>query len=288
MNQVKAFFDPKTFTLTYVVWDSQTRDAVILDPVWDYDSASATLSQTSFQLLTQFIQQQDLNIHFVLETHAHADHISSSQLVKKIYPKALVAINERICSVQKVFKELFFLTSLATDGSQFDRLLKDGDCIQAGSLSFKVLFTPGHTPACTSFVFDNMVFTGDALFMPDSGVGRCDFPEGSASLLFDSITQRLFTLPEETVVYTGHDYQPGGRALKFQSTIKEEMEFNIHLNKDTSREGFIKFRTDRDRTLSAPALLLPSIQINIAAGHLPPPRPNGKHYLSLPLTEKTG
>lgn len=286
MIQVKEFFDPKTFTLTYVVWDPKTLDAVVLDPVLDYDSASSTTSRESFKSLMGFLESQPFKVHLILETHAHADHLSSSQLLKTAFPKAQVAINEGIRIVQQVFKEVFDLTHLAVDGSQFDRLLKDGEVVKAGSLAFEVFLTPGHTPACSSFLFDGAVFTGDTLFMPDSGVGRCDFPKGDASQLYDSITQKLYTLPDSTRVFTGHDYQPNGRPLQFESTIEKEKAENIHLNSKTSKSDFIKFRTERDRTLPAPKLLLPSVQFNIAAGHYPKPHANGKTYFSIPVSEK--
>ncbi|MFM8270104.1 MAG: MBL fold metallo-hydrolase [Pseudomonadota bacterium] len=287
MIHVKEFFDPKTSTLTYVVWDPKTLDSVVIDPVLDYDAASSTTSRESFRTLMSFLESQAFNVHLILETHAHADHLSSSQILKKAFPKAKVAINDQIQIVQEVFKDFFDLPELATDGRQFDRLLRNGEIVQAGNLSFKVILTPGHTPACSSFLFEGAIFTGDALFMPDSGVGRCDFPKGNAGQLYDSITQHLYTLPDETKVFTGHDYQPGGRALQFESTIGKEKAGNIHLNAKTSKADFVKFRTDRDKTLAAPKLLLPSVQFNIEAGHYPRPHRNGKSYLSIPISEKS-
>ncbi|NBX76327.1 MAG: MBL fold metallo-hydrolase [Proteobacteria bacterium] len=286
MIQVKELFDPKTFTLTYVVWDPETLDAVVIDPVLDYDPASSSTSRESFNSLKSFLETKPFKIHLILETHAHADHLSGSQILKQAFPKAKVAINDKICIVQTVFKDVFDLPSLATDGSQFDRLLKDGEIVQAGSLSFKVILTPGHTPACSSFLFEGAVFTGDALFMPDSGVGRCDFPKGDATTLFDSITQKLYTLPDDTRVFTGHDYQPNGRPVQFESTIGKEKAGNIHLNGKTTKAEFVKFRSERDKTLAAPKLLLPSVQFNIDAGHYPRPHANGRSYLSIPITEK--
>jgi len=283
--EVKDFFDPATYTMTYVIWDPKTLDAVILDPVWDYDPASSTLNRKSFNLLKEFLSSRPFKIHYVLETHAHADHVSSSHLLREYFSGAKVAINERIREVQSIFKSFFDLSFLATDGSQFDRLLKDNEFLQAGSLEIKVLFTPGHTPACTSFLIKDCVFTGDALFMPDSGVGRCDFPGGDAAALFDSITQRLYSLPESTKTFTGHDYQPNGRPVRFPSTIKEQRLENIHLKASTSKADFVKFRMERDKTLSAPKLLLPSVQLNIDAGRLPPAHLNGKHFLSIPISE---
>lgn len=286
MIEIKDFFDPATFTLTYVVWDPKTLDAVVIDPVWNYDPASSTLSQKSVNLLMDFLRTKPFKVSYILETHAHADHISSSQILKKLLPNTEVAINEKITQVQDIFKSLFDLPHLATDGHQFDRLLKDNEVLKAGSLSIKVLFTPGHTPACSSFLIENSVFTGDALFMPDSGVGRCDFPAGSAATLYESVTQRLFTLPDSTQTFTGHDYQPNGRPVRFQSTIGDQKTNNIHLKATRSQADFVKFRTERDKTLSTPSLLLPSVQINIDAGRLPPAHQNGKHYLSIPLSER--
>jgi len=284
--EIQHFFDKATFTLTYVVWDPNTLDAVIFDPVLDYDPASSSLTLESFKKLDEFLKSKPFKVHYILETHAHADHISSSQVIKKFYPKSTLAINERIREVQATFSTLFDLHDFSTDGKQFDLLLKDGDVIQAGSLKLKVVFTPGHTPACTSFIVEDAVFTGDTLFMPDYGVGRCDFPQGSADELYTSVMNRLYTLPEKTRVFTGHDYQPNGRVMKFQSTIEEQKASNIHINSQTNREEFVKFRTERDKTLNAPKLLLPSIQLNINAGHLPKAHSNGKSYLAIPISFK--
>jgi glyoxylase-like metal-dependent hydrolase (beta-lactamase superfamily II) len=286
MIQVKEFFDAKTFTLTYVVWDPQTLDAVVIDPVLDYDPGSSTTSKESFYSLMYFLESKAFKVHLILETHAHADHLTGSQLLKQAFPTAKVTINEQIRTVQMVFKDVFDLPSLAVDGSQFDRLLKNGEVVQAGSLSFKVILTPGHTPACSSFLFEGAVFTGDALFMPDSGVGRCDFPKGDASTLYESITQNLYTLPDHTKVYTGHDYQPNGRPVQCESTIGKEKAENIHLNAKTTKSEFVTFRTERDKKLAAPKLLLPAVQFNIAAGHYPKPHSNGRSYLSIPISEK--
>lgn len=285
--QIQAFFDKATYTLTYVVWDPTTRDAVVIDPVLDYDPAASAVSELSLSAVAEFIDGHRLTPLYILETHAHADHLSGSQGLKQRYPQAKVGISARITEVQSVFKKVFDLpASFRADGSQFDRLFEDGECFSAGSLAIRVLYTPGHTPACASYLIEDAVFTGDALFMPDYGVGRCDFPAGSAETLYDSVSRVLFALPESTHVFTGHDYQPGGRPLRFQSTIGEEKRSNIHINAQTTREDFIRFRNDRDKTLSAPRLLLPSIQVNIDAGHLPAAHPNGKHYLTIPISKK--
>lgn len=288
MIQIKEFFDKATFTLTYVVWDPATRDSVIIDPVLDYDPAGSRVSEESVTAVVQFVEQNRLTPHYILETHAHADHLSGSQCLKKKYPNAKIAIGARITEVQKLFKGFFDLhDAFKTDGSQFDRLLADKETFSAGSLKLEVIYTPGHTPACSSYRIEDAVFTGDALFMPDFGVGRCDFPAGSAEALHDSVTNRLYTLPEATRVFTGHDYQPNGRALRFESTIGEQKRSNIQIKAETPKEAFVKFRNERDKTLAAPRLLLPSVQINIDAGRLPAPHANGKSYLSIPIARKS-
>lgn len=285
MTQIKEFFDKNTWTLTYVVWDANTKDALVIDPVMDYDPASSKTSESSAEQVIEFIQSQGLHLHYILETHAHADHLSGSQIIKRKFPKAQIAIGEKITNVQEIFKGVFGLPAdFKTDGSQFDRLLKDGEEFTAGSIKVKTIFTPGHTPACASYYIDGNVFVGDALFMPDYGTGRCDFPGGSAKELYHSVHGRLYELPEDTKVFTGHDYLPNGRALKFVATIAEEKTENIQLKEQTSLEEFVHFRTERDRTLAAPKLLLPSVQVNIDAGHLPEADENGKRYLRIPIS----
>ncbi|MBY0452787.1 MAG: MBL fold metallo-hydrolase [Bdellovibrionaceae bacterium] len=285
MTQIKEFFDKNTWTLTYVVWDEKTRDAIVIDPVLDYDPASSKTSEDSAKAVIEFLRSKELKLHFILETHAHADHLSGSQIIKREFPTAQITIGEKITKVQEVFKGVFGLPDdFKTDGSQFDRLLKDDEEFFAGSIKIKTLFTPGHTPACASYVIDGHVFVGDALFMPDYGTGRCDFPAGSATELYHSIHGRLYELPENTKVYTGHDYLPNGRPLKFMATIAEEKKENIQLKANTSLEEFVHLRTERDRTLAAPKLLLPSVQVNIDAGHLPEPSANGRRYLRIPVS----
>ncbi len=285
MTQIKEFFDKNTWTLTYVVWDEKTRDAIVIDPVLDYDPAGSKTSEVSAKKVIEFLRAKELKLHFILETHAHADHLSGSQIIKREFPKAQIAIGEKITKVQEVFKGVFDLPeNFKTDGSQFDRLLKDGEEFAAGSIKIKTLFTPGHTPACASYYIDGNVFVGDALFMPDYGTGRCDFPAGSATDLYHSVHGRIYELPENTKVYTGHDYLPNGRPLRFTATIAEEKKENIQLKAQTSLEEFVRGRTERDRTLAAPKLLLPSVQVNIDAGRLPAPGPNGKRYLRIPIS----
>jgi glyoxylase-like metal-dependent hydrolase (beta-lactamase superfamily II) len=281
---IKAFFDPATYTLTYVVSDPATKDAVIIDPVLDYDPAASATDTHSVEEVIRFVRDQGLQVHFILETHAHADHLSSSQRLKAEFPHAILAIGSRITQVQALFKGLFNLPAgFPADGSQFDRLLEDEEQVQAGSLSFKVMHAPGHTPADAVYLFGDALFTGDVMFMPDFGTGRCDFPGGSAEAMYDSITHLYEALPDDTRVFVGHDYQPGGRDLAYETTIGEEKQSNVQLPAGRNREEFIRFRTERDRTLSAPRLLLPSVQINIGAGRLPEAAPNGIRYLSIPI-----
>lgn len=283
-QQVKEFFDPATWTLTYVVYDADSRDAVIIDPVWDYDPAASRLSTKSADAVLNFVKKEKLVVHYILETHAHADHVSGSQILKKNLPEARIGIGANITEVQKVFKSVFDLApDFPTDGRQFDVLLNEEEPIRAGTLEIKTLFTPGHTPACASYVIGEAVFTGDALFMPDYGTGRCDFPAGSAADLYDSVHNKLYNLPDHYNVFVGHDYQPHGRKVQFESTIGQEKAQNIQLKAETTREEFIAFRTERDRVLAAPRLLLPSVQINIDAGHMPEPSGNGTSYLKIPL-----
>ncbi len=283
---VKEFFDKDTWTLTYVVFDPSSKDAVILDPVWDYDPAASKVSTKSAEEVLAFVNDKDLKVHYILETHAHADHISGAQVMKPHLPGVKVGIGANICKVQEVFKGVFNLDpEFKTDGSQFDVLLKEGEPLQAGTLKIDTIYTPGHTPACASYLIGDAVFTGDALFMPDYGTGRCDFPAGSAEDLYTSVHDKLYSLPDETRAFTGHDYQPNGRPVAWESTIGEQKEKNIHIKASTTKNEFVEFRTSRDRTLAAPRLLLPSVQVNIDAGKLPPQENNGASYLKIPIRE---
>lgn len=283
--KIQHFFDSTTSTLTYVVHDPKTLDAVIIDPVWDFDPSSGKLSTKSMDTVISYLKENNLHPHFILETHAHADHLSSSQLFKKFFPEVRIAIGEKITEVQRTFKTILNLENIDTAGKAFDILLKEGQTLEAGSLSFKVLFTPGHTPACASYLIEDALFTGDALFMPDSGTGRCDFPSGSAENLYNSITQKIYSLPDNTRIFVCHDYQPEGRPVKFETTVKEQKDSNIQLRAQTTKNEYVEFRTKRDATLCTPKLLYPSIQVNISAGHLPEPEKNGTSYLKLPLQQ---
>jgi len=284
MLKVDHFFDPDTFTLTYVVQDPDTRDAVIIDPVLDYDQLASATSTESVDTVIEFANANNLKVHYILETHAHADHLSGSQALKTAFPDARLAIGKNITIVQELFKGVFGLSDdFPADGSQFDELFADNEAVTAGSLQFKVLYTPGHTPACASYYFEDTVFTGDAMFMPDYGTGRCDFPRGSAKDLYRSITERLYTLPDTTRLFTGHDYQPDGRELRCESTIGEEKKDNIQLPAGRSEADYIEFRTTRDSKLKLPRLIFQSVQVNIDAGRLPAPGPGGISYLKIPL-----
>lgn len=282
--KVQYFFDSETSTLTYLVIDEVTKDTVIIDPVLDFDPPSGKIKDLSLQKILEYVSGNGLKVRGILETHAHADHLSSSQILKQCFPEAILGIGEKIKIVQEVFKEYFNLSYLKVDGSQFDRLLKDFETVTFGSLKMKALPTPGHTPACMTYLFEDAAFTGDALFMPDYGTGRCDFPKGSAKDLFSSVTKILYTLPDETRVFVGHDYSPNGREMYYQTTIGESKKSNIQLNNTTSEKDYVEFRSTRDKNLQAPRLLLPSIQVNIAAGHLPEREINGKSYLKLPIS----
>lgn len=279
--QVQPFFDARTYTATFVVFDPATRDAVVIDPVLDYEPVGSFTFTESVDEVTAFVKQKELTLRWVLETHAHADHLSGSQILKRRFGAGVV-IGEQIRVVQETFKGLFGLPALATDGSQFDKLVKDGETLRAGSLEIRVIATPGHTPACVTFAIEDALFTGDALFTEDYGTGRCDFPKGSAEDLYESI-QKLYALPDATRVFVGHDYQPGGRGVRFETTIGESKAKNPQLRQDTSREAFVSMRKARDASLAAPRLLFQSVQVNIDAGRLPKVEGNGQRYLKVPL-----
>lgn len=285
---IETFFDPATYTLTYVVFDASSKDAVVIDPVLDYDPLASQTSSASAEKVAAFVDAKGLSLHWILETHAHADHISASAWLKARYPRAKVAIGERITEVQATFRPIFDMpAAFRIDGSQFDALLADGQVIQAGALAVKTLATPGHTPACVTYQIGDAAFTGDALFMEDYGTGRCDFPKGSSDDLYTSVHDKLYALPEATRVFVGHDYQPGGREVKWETTIGASKERNIQLRQSTSRADFVRTRDARDATLKAPRLLYPSVQVNIDAGRLPEQADNGIRYLRLPVNLRT-
>lgn len=285
MNPViQHFYDARTNTVTYLVYDRETRDAVVIDTVLDYDPVGSKVWTESMQEVLNHIDREGLKLHYVLETHAHADHLSGAQLLKKKHPEAKLAIGRRITEVQTIFKDVFGLPeSFPTDGRQFDHLLDDGEVLKAGSLEIETLYTPGHTPACATYRIDDAVFTGDALFMPDQGTGRCDFPGGSAEDMYRSVHDRLYRMPDETRVFVGHDYQPGGREVAFETTIGEQKRTNVQLREETSLEEFVKARSSRDAQLAAPKLLFQSVQVNVDAGKLPSASSAGRRYLKIPV-----
>lgn len=279
---VQHFFDPRTYTLTFVVFDPQSKDAVVIDPVLDYEPVGSRTFTQSIDNVTAFVRGQGLKLHYVLETHAHADHLSGSQALRAAHD-AKVVIGERIREVQATFKKIFDLPAdFATDGSQFDRLVRDGETFHAGTLTIEVIATPGHTPACVTYKIVDAIFTGDALFMDDYGTGRCDFPNGSAEAMYTSI-RKLYELPDATRVFVGHDYLPEGRAVRYETTIGDSKRKNPQLNEHTTREAFVAMRNRRDATLAAPRLLFQSVQVNVDAGRMPRPHENGIRYLNMPL-----
>ncbi len=279
---IKSFFHEPTWTFTYVVWDSDTSDAVIIDPVLDYDPQWVAVSTESVDAVIAFVREHDLHVHYVLDTHAHADHLSAHQHAREQLG-ARIGIGEHIVPVQEVFRDLLDLgPDFAADGSQWDVLLKDGEPLQAGSLAVEPMHTPGHTPACTTLKIRDALFTGDTMFMPDFGTGRCDFPGGSAEQLYDSI-QKLYRLPDDTRVFVGHDYGTGGREIRNETTIGDAKRDNIQLAADTSKADFVRFRTERDATLAPPRLIFPSLQVNADGGRLPKPAANGRRYMKAPI-----
>lgn len=281
--EVEAFFDAPTFTLTYVVWDESTKDAVVIDSVLNYDPIASQTSTKSLDELSDFVREKALRVHYALETHAHADHLSGAQLLRKRFD-AKTAIGERITAVQETFKGVFDLgDDFAVDGSQFDELIAHGETLRAGSLEVHAIGTPGHTPACLTFRIGDAIFTGDSIFMHDYGTGRCDFPKGSAADLYGSIQERLYSLPDETRVFPGHDYMPDGRELAYETTIAKSKAENPHLRPETALEEFVSLRTNRDADLEAPRLLFQSVQFNINGGRLPPAQANGLRYFKVPV-----
>ncbi len=279
---IKAFFDPATYTISYVVHGKDNLDCAIVDPVLDFDPRSARTSVESAERIVEYVQQQKLTVQWILETHAHADHLSAAQWLKQQLG-GKVAIGKHIDLVQRHFAKLYGLEdSFAVDGSQFDHLFEEAEKFNIGDLSAEVLYTPGHTPACISYKIEDAVFVGDTLFMPDYGTARADFPGGNAETLYDSI-QKLYSLPDETRLFMCHDYQPDGREPLWQTTVAEQKEANIMLDQGVARDDFVQKRRQRDATLKAPKLILPSLQVNIRGGDLPPQDSNGTRYLRIPL-----
>ena len=282
---VTPFFHPQSNTWTYVVSDPQTRAAAVIDPCLDFDARSGRTGVDSATQLAEFLDTQGLELQWILETHAHADHLSAGRWLKAQRPRAQLAIGQGIREVQRTFKPVFNLDDrFATDDSQFDHLFTDGEQFQIGALVAQVIATPGHTNDSVSYRIGDALFVGDTLFMPDGGSARCDFPGGSAARLYQSI-QRLYQLPDNTRVFVCHDYGPNGREFRCETSIGAQKIGNIHLRSAIDEAEFVRIRESRDATLDMPTLILPSIQINIRAGELPEPEGNGVRYLKLPLDQ---
>jgi glyoxylase-like metal-dependent hydrolase (beta-lactamase superfamily II) len=280
--RIQSFFDPATFTITYLVSDPGTKRAAIIDSVLDFDPKSGRTSTHTADVVLAAAKNENLSVDWILETHAHADHLSAAPYLKG-KTGANVAIGEHIKTVQKVFRPIFNAKDINGDGSQFDRLLKDGEHFNIGDIDIEVLHTPGHTPADISYRVGSNVFVGDTLFMPDYGTARADFPGGDAHKLYRSIW-RLLSLPPETTLWMCHDYKaPGRDTYAWKTTVAEERTKNVHVHEGVSEEEFVKMRHARDKALAMPVLILPSVQVNIRAGHLPPPEDDGKVYLKLPV-----
>ena len=279
---INAFFDPATWTVSYVIYDEITGSCAIIDPVLDYDPKSGRIRTTSADNIIEFIQRQQLTVEWILETHAHADHLSSAYYLRnKVGGK--IAIGKKIPTVQETFKKVFNLgDEFIPDGHHFDHLFADEEVFQVGKLTAKALLVPGHTPADMAYQFDDAIFVGDTLFMPDVGTARADFPGGDAQKLYHSI-QKILSFPPQTRLFMCHDYPPSNREPTWESTVAQELEHNIHVHKGVTEETFIKMRNTRDATLAAPVLLLPSIQTNIRAGETPPPEDNGVSYFKIPI-----
>lgn len=281
MIHVEAHFDDATNTVTYLVADAVTQQAVLIDPVLDYEPHRAALTTQSVDTILDDVRARDLNLTWVLDTHAHADHLSAAYYVRG-ETGAKVGIGAKITQVQKLFGPVFNARDVCASGTVFDALLEDGDEIRFGSTSIKVLHTPGHTPACVTYVIEDVAFVGDTLFMPDYGTARADFPGGDARTLYRSI-QKILALPPETRIFVGHDYLPQSRdEVAWESTVAEQMASNVHL-RDRNEDAFVAMREARDATLQAPRLILPSLQVNIRGGALPPVESDGQTYLKLPV-----
>ncbi|MEL6662374.1 MAG: MBL fold metallo-hydrolase [Pseudomonadota bacterium] len=280
---VKGFFDPETYTISYVVTDPDTKKCAIVDSLLDYDSASGRTHTASADKLIAFVRENGLECEWIIDTHVHADHLTAAPYIRsQIGGKT--AIGDQISVVQKVFGTIFNAEqSFHTDGSQFDHLFAPDETYRVGNIEAKAIHTPGHTPACMSHLIGDALFVGDTIFMPDFGTARCDFPGGDAGTLFDSI-QTLFALPDETRMFLCHDYMaPGRDEYVWETTVGEQKRSNIHVKTGTTRDEFIKMRTARDATLDMPKLILPSVQINMRAGEMPPPEDDGKRYMKIPI-----
>jgi len=279
---IEPFFDPITATMSYVVYDDIGGRAAVVDSVLGFDPKSGRTSTASADKLLDFLAARGLTLDWILETHAHADHLSAARYVKR-HAGGRIAIGERIRQVQGVFKKIFNLEpEFRLDGSQFDHLFADGEVFRIGRLEGRVLFVPGHTPADAAYQVGDAVFVGDTLFMPDVGTARCDFPGGNAHTLYRSV-RRLLALPDETRLFVCHDYPPGSRAPRWETTVREQRLANIHVRDSIGEDQFVAMRTGRDATLDMPTLMLPSVQVNVRAGEMPPAEANGVSYLKIPV-----
>lgn len=279
---VTKFFEEDSSTFSYVVQDPESNACAVIDSALNFDYASGTISYSCADEIIHFIESKGLTLEWLIETHVHADHLSAAPYIQKRLGGKL-GIGEHITTVQETFGKVFNEgTEFQRDGSQFDHLFADGEEYKLGGMSCKAIHTPGHTPACMTHVLGDAAFVGDTLFMPDAGTARCDFPGGSAEILYASV-QRILSLPEQTRVFMCHDYKPNGRELRYETTVAEEKRFNIHVGEGIAQETFVKMREARDETLAMPRLILPSLQVNMKAGHLPSEESNGVSYLKIPL-----
>lgn len=280
--QVHGLFDPATWTVTYVVYEREGSSCAIIDSVLDYDPKSGRTSTASADQVIRFVKDHSLKVEWIIETHAHADHLTAAPYLKQQLGGNTL-IGGRITTVQSVFKGIFNLEpGFRQDGSQFDRLVADGETFPIGNLTAKALFVPGHTPACMAYQIGDAVFVGDTLFMPDVGTARCDFPGGDARALYQSI-QKILSLPPETRLFMCHDYPPNDRPIDFQCTVADQRANNIHVRDGISEDAFVEMRTKRDATLAMPVLILPAVQVNIRAGEMPPKEDNGVSYMKIPI-----
>ena len=287
LSEVKGFFDEETNTISYVISDKQTNSCAVLDSVLDLDYASGKINYLNANKIINFITENNLNLCWLIETHVHAEHLSAAPYIQqKIGGK--MAISKEIVKVQEIFGKLFNAgTEFERDGSQFDLLLEDGDIYEIGNLRGKALHTPGHTPACMAHLIEDTVFVGDTLFMPDGGTARADFPGGDARTLFRSI-QKILAIPDNTRMFVCHDYMPNGRDVKWETTVSEQKQNNIHIGGAINEDEFVKLREKRDSTLGMPRLIMPSIQVNMRAGNMPPSEGNGSTFLKVPISGLKG
>ena len=280
--KIKGFFDEETSTISYVVYDMTSKKCAVIDSVLDFDFSSGTIDYYNAEKIISFIEKMKLDLEWLIETHVHADHLSASPYIqKKLGGK--IGISEKISDIQNIFGKTFNAgTEFQRDGSQFDRLFKDNDEYKIGSIKCKVINTPGHTPACTAHVIGNSIFVGDTLFMPDLGSARADFPGGDARQLYRSI-QKILSYPDDTLIFVCHDYPPTSRKVEWVTTVGEQKKNNIHVKTSIEEDEFVKVREARDKTLSMPKLIIPSIQVNMRAGNLPPAEDNGDVFIKVPI-----